>query len=196
MNQCVQVNHCNIHGCSSANLRVITENSTLFCKRAIWRKRRTLLLWSRPTHDADFHGCAALVYNSIMQLNSFRLSVHAWMLADGHSQRLENPDVICRFSILSHFFRKQKSNSRDTQKVTQGHLWTKINKHMGIRERFDFPSFEGLDATKTTKVPKSHFYALSRNQAIISNDNGITLQCNVFFWTQHTTCCAWVHQRV
>ena len=54
---------------------------------------------------------------------------------------------------------------------------------MGIRERFDLPSFEGLDETKTTKVPKSHFYALLRYQAItcISNDNGIALQCNVFF---------------
>lgn len=114
LNQCVQVKHCNIHGWSSANLRVITEDSRLFCNRAIWRKSRTLLLWSRPTHDADFHGCAALVYKSIMQLNSFRLSVHACMLADGHSQGLENPDVICRFSILSHFLWKQKSSSQET----------------------------------------------------------------------------------
>jgi hypothetical protein len=54
-------------------------------------------------------------------------------------------------------------------------------KHMGIREKFNFPSFEGLDETKTTKVPKLHFYALLRYQAITSNDIGITLQCNVFF---------------
>jgi hypothetical protein len=41
---------------------------------------------------------------------------------------------------------------------------------MGIRESPDVPSFEGLDETKTTKIPKE----------IISNDNVIALQC-VFF---------------
>ena len=54
-------------------------------------------------------------------------------------------------------------------------------KHMGIRETFDFPSFESLDETKTRKVATLHFYALLRYQAITSNDNGITLQCNVSF---------------
>lgn len=44
---------------------------------------------------------------------------------------------------------------------------------MGISERFDFPSFEGLDET-ATKVPTLHFYALLRYQAIISNDNDTT----------------------
>jgi hypothetical protein len=56
---------------------------------------------------------------------------------------------------------------------------------MGIRDRFDFPSFVGLDEIKTTKVPKLNFYALLRYQAIISNDNGMTY--SAMFSSEHST---------
>jgi len=82
------------------------------------------------------------------------------------------------FYSLSFLKEAKIEQSRDVESYIRK---TKFNQHMGIRERFDFPSFVGLDKTKTTKVPKLHFYALLRYQASTSNDNAITLQCNAFF---------------
>jgi hypothetical protein len=118
LNQCVQVNHCNIHGCSSANLRVITEDSTPFCKRAIWRKSRTLLLWSRPTHDADFHGCAALVYNynsvKFLSIICTRMNASRWTFP-----RIREPwRNMSIFYSLSFIVEAKIEQSRDIKSYT------------------------------------------------------------------------------
>jgi len=58
------------------------------------------------------------------------------------------------FYSLSFLKQAIIEQSRDIKSYyVRVYLETKINKHMGIRESFDFPSFVGLDETKTTKVP-------------------------------------------